>query len=66
MKTYYIEGRYPTWARWRKLMPKPHGERFPIGKTGEIRFKDRDKAEFALIEIALANTGEYRIIEEEI
>ena len=47
-------------------MPKPHGERFPIGKTGEIRFKDRDKAEFALIEIALANTGEYRIIEEEI
>lgn len=60
MSGYRVESRWPSWARWRVVQPRPHDERHPFDGSG-LAFPTREAAESAKHEMERANAGEYRV-----
>jgi hypothetical protein len=58
--TYRIYSRYPSWAKWRMVTPRPHDERIPFDTKG-LRFASIGDAENAVLAMRKANAGEYKI-----
>ena len=63
MDKYRIESRWPSWARWRTVTPRPHDERYPFDAKGLV-FTSRPDANVAANSMSLANSGEYRVTRE--
>lgn len=60
---FYIESRWPAWARWRPVTARLHDERNAFNpETRVLQFTTREAAEYACAEMAKANAGEYRVI----
>lgn len=58
---YRIQDRWPKWARWRTVTPRPHSERFPFDSKG-LAFRTLVEAREACAIFASTNCGEFRIV----
>ena len=58
---YRLESRWPSWAKWRRVYPKPHGERNNFDPKG-LFFFTYTEAEMAADSMRKANGGDYRVV----
>lgn len=61
---FRIESRWPAWAKWKIVTPRPHGEKFPFDDKG-LFFMAKEDAESALAAMSSANAGEFRIVHDD-